>query len=1131
MNYRQRVAVVRRCILVLVVITTVGVASTPLLADTRIVITQPTVYPDTSRDRRILEDAILQAADHITRHVPGVIGSVGWLPGDDGAKSDVSYELSLNAVSDGGSRTIALSLVGVSGTAAGKAATGTPLLGSWTGDLYRQIAQNAVYLVAQAEGFPRLNDDGAPQFVDELYMAELIGSTLTTEGASLYPYTVSTTQRGDVVIGAMTVAVTMGPNFRIKELPGRQLLDEGNYSSAMTVATTPAGSVVTRPSMGRELYVYQPGNAEPLRLRNPLTGQGAMTALADGSVVVVDYANRRAARIVGRQVFPLEIFGQEYSYIPAIAAGPEGNIWTYDTMERRIRIFSPEGDTLDSIVPMLPMEFAAGVRGMTVGSTGDFLLLTTGGLWRFDRSGRAVWAIETLDDEAMSPVGQMMSVAWHQPSGSIYIADYMGQRVIRLIEDLPSPMDETTREVLRLNAALKRTGAGDTQRRGELLAEKARLYYESGALEMAQSVWQRVLTEDPFSNEAIDEIDAIEALLLRRQVTQLDQRVRGLLEDYGRETARRDYSRTIRLYEQILNLQPNDTEMQRAKRSLEGVFDDGGGREEPDYPLEVAEFTVEPLFPVLLQRYRDGEAGLLRLTNPGELGVELVGVSAIVEGFADTPVDVPTPGGIAPGATVEVPLSIALNRESLALQEDLPVQVTVEVAYRVSGDQGSAEPYQIKRSVTTTLHRRSALIWDDSGKLASFVTPNEEIVAGFTLRVLAALDAQAGSGEPGNGGSSGGDAAALYGAASLSNTAGIGAVSSRIVRALRIADALGAYGINYVEDPRSPFSEVHGASQAIDTVRFPRLTLYYRSGDCDDTSALLASMYEAAGLDTAIVTTPGHVLIAFDTQEPVSNRWMFETSGTTVLSVDGTLWLPVETTVVDRGFAVAWQEASQLVRKHLANDEVEIIPVRNARERYGALPLPEPSFAITEPPIRTIHHRITESSAIVDEIVYSAGRVALEDSLAGRAGSRRIPILNRIGILHARFGYAQRAEDAFAEIIELRNDYIPGYVNLAQLALTQKDTEKALQYLDQADRLSPDSPGVIDLIARAHYLAGNGREARSAVRRLAEIAPERAERLSIILPPSGRAAESAGRASGAGDPMESLPPAEWMVED
>ena len=380
----------------------------------------------------------------------------------------------------------------------------------------------------------------------------------------------------------------------------------------MTVATTPAGSVVTRPSMGRELYLYPPGNgagtvAEPTRLRNPLTGQGGMTALPDGSIVVIDAANRRAARIEGRQVFPLDIFDSEHSYIPAIAAGPEGNIWAYDLIDRQIRIYSPEGQELDSILPMLPMEHAAGVRAMTVGSGGDVLLLTSGGLWRIDRTGRAIWAIDVLDDPAASPLGQMMGVAWHQESGTVYLADSTGQRVIQLAErrvgtaDDPDGVRAFTREVVAINAAIRRAGA-DATRKGELYAQKAALYEERGALEMAQAQWQQVLTEDPFSTDAIERIDALESRLLRRQIVRLDERVRELLTDFGRETARRDYSRTIRLYEQILNLEPGNREMERAKTALEAVFTERNVPDEPAYPLEVANLTVEPLFPVLLQR-------------------------------------------------------------------------------------------------------------------------------------------------------------------------------------------------------------------------------------------------------------------------------------------------------------------------------------------------------------------------------------------------------------------------------------------------------------------------------------------------------------------------------------------------
>jgi hypothetical protein len=90
----------------------------------------------------------------------------------------------------------------------------------------------------------------------------------------------------------------------------------------------------------------------------------------------------------------------------------------------------------------------------------------------------------------------------------------------------------------------------------------------------------------------------------------------------------------------------------------------------------------------------------------------------------------------------------------------------------------------------------------------------------------------------------------------------------RLFRALRIIDALGARGIEYVEDPASPISVVLGQESAVDTVRFPRTTLLYQSGDCDDTTALLTSLLEAAGIRTAILTSPGHVFAAFESGEP-----------------------------------------------------------------------------------------------------------------------------------------------------------------------------------------------------------------------------------------------------------------------
>jgi tetratricopeptide (TPR) repeat protein len=281
-------------------------------------------------------------------------------------------------------------------------------------------------------------------------------------------------------------------------------------------------------------------------------------------------------------------------------------------------------------------------------------------------------------------------------------------------------------------------------------------------------------------------------------------------------------------------------------------------------------------------------------------------------------------------------------------------------------------------------------------------------------------------------------------------------------------------------------------------------------------------------------------MIAVDTQEPVSHRWMFESAATTVLEVAGTLWIPVETTVLSRGFAVAWEAGSQLVRRHRDADEVEVLPVRDVRDRFAALPLPPSSYTITEPPVAVLRARTVESATQTASILYETAQSALERERAAAAGSRRVPILNRLGILHARFGATARARANFEAALEIRNGYLPAYVNLANLALSEDNAEEALRYLEQAELLRPQSAAVLELLARAHFVAGSGGVARDYVRSLAEVAPERAAALAVILPTSGRVAatdgvaasgaSAEGRASAAGDPAALLPPSVWLVE-
>ncbi|MCK4542225.1 MAG: transglutaminase domain-containing protein [Spirochaetales bacterium] len=74
---------------------------------------------------------------------------------------------------------------------------------------------------------------------------------------------------------------------------------------------------------------------------------------------------------------------------------------------------------------------------------------------------------------------------------------------------------------------------------------------------------------------------------------------------------------------------------------------------------------------------------------------------------------------------------------------------------------------------------------------------------------------------------------------------------------------LGLYGLNYVVDPRTPYTELSQQREWIDFIQFPRQTLEYRAGDCDDLSILYCALLESVGIETAFITVPGHILMAF----------------------------------------------------------------------------------------------------------------------------------------------------------------------------------------------------------------------------------------------------------------------------
>ena len=449
----------------------------------------------------------------------------------------------------------------------------------------------------------------------------------------------------------------------------------------------------------------------------------------------------------------------------------------------------------------------------------------------------------------------------------------------------------------------------------------------------------------------------------------------------------------------------------------------------------------------------------------------------------DLPSETDPVARLGPGESVTLAITPRFNQKVLELQEDMAIQAKVTVSYQEGGTART-----VSQAANATLYRNTALTWEDTRRISSFITPNEQTVDGFAARALA-----------------GGAPSRLP-------------LSRKIFQAMRIFDALGTYGVVYVEDPDSPFSKALGKAEVVDTVRFPRTTLSNRTGDCDDTTALVCSLLESAGIRTAVLTTPGHIFMAFDSGEPAENLRYLSSAALAAIPNGGSTWIPLETTVVTQGFMAAWASASELVKKYGASGPFEFIPVASMRDAYPALPLPPSAVSLAEPSAAQVDAAYAASSAGFLAALYTARIKELDGTLAGQSGRQAVATRVQEGVLHALFGRLADAEAAFRKAIGDDPGLVSPYVNLANIRLLAGDADGALAVVKQGLGRKADSALLNLLAARIYAEKGEPALAAPHYARVKAVAPELAARY----PDLGKAVGKSGTAR-ASQPGESAP--------
>jgi len=466
--------------------------------------------------------------------------------------------------------------------------------------------------------------------------------------------------------------------------------------------------------------------------------------------------------------------------------------------------------------------------------------------------------------------------------------------------------------------------------------------------------------------------------------------------------------------------------------------------------LDFAKLSLDPVFPVLRSYYDEGALGTLSIKNTGRQAALDVHVTVFIRQYMDAPKECAVIARIDPGKSVEVPLHALFNDVILSVTEATKVAAEVSVAYRGG---------ELAKSATVVVYDRNALTWTDDRIAAAFVSSKDPWVLDLSGNILAAAKGAWNAELPKN-----------------------------LQTGIAFHEGLRTYGMSYVLSPNRPFAVGAADKGAVDSLKFPRQTLGYRSGDCADLSVLYSSFFEAAGIETAFVTVPGHIFMAFDlgiTEEEARSRSM--DLGDLIVR-GGRVWIPVETTMRDSGFLEVWKKAAAEWRASSSAGTAAFYPVHDAWAKYAPVGLPADGSTVSLPAKDAIlkGFRAEQAKAIDAEL---GARLAAA-KLSAKSGDTA-KAANDLGILYGKYGRYAEAQKQFELAAGL--GLAAATVNLGNIALLKGDYAGALAAYQKAARASPSNARILVNLARAAAGLGKTDLVNSTLSSLRSLDPKLAD--------------------------------------
>lgn len=427
-------------------------------------------------------------------------------------------------------------------------------------------------------------------------------------------------------------------------------------------------------------------------------------------------------------------------------------------------------------------------------------------------------------------------------------------------------------------------------------------------------------------------------------------------------------------------------------------------------PLEIDIIEMNDIFSNTYKIYETEGIGKVRLTNNTRDEIGTLKLAFTIKEYMDFPTELEV-RNLPPRQSRDVVLKAVFNNKILEVTEDTPVQTELRATYYENQKQR-----MFSKNNTLNLYEKHRMMWVNKDRVATFVTSKDPVVLEFTRAVV-------------------------------TQYADIG---SPLVYAAAIYDYLGFMGMTYLQHPNNPYQIVEGKTNFVDYVQYPRETLKRNSGVCTDLVVFYVAALEGLGIRTMLLGTPDHLFMMFAVGS-VSDLGDSTMNGMFAIH-DGTVWAPVELTLVGSTFMKAWETGSKGYYDWREKG-IEITDLNQAWARYKPATLP-----------------ITDWRA----------PVVKRAEVDKRYGSE-IEKINKVRLKYSSNRY-------FAQINKNPNDG-NAYHQLGIIYGESGELDEARKFLEKAEALLPGNAEVTNNLANIHYLKGDYPAARLAYERAAEQDP------------------------------------------